>query len=177
MFRNTSLPYEIKTLLPYANFEVSARALNAGHLGLQRLEVKALLMALNVPMSGSKPNKVNNHLAVKMWSGHEWALAQYGSTICREWVRRGFRDDLQTQFTEALKYLKKQRKPLPGWLGWDAFHISHQSNLVREDSGHYKKLFPSWVPDNLPYIWPSDELHAGLVMGYTTGIRTLRSLH
>ena len=42
---------------------------------------------------------------------------------------------------------------MPPWLGDDAFHRSHQSNLVRKLPEHYGDLFPD-VPDDLPYIWP-----------------------
>jgi hypothetical protein len=41
----------------------------------------------------------------------------------------------------------------PFWLGDPEFHMSHQSNLVRKDSGHYGKIFLG-VPDNMEYVWP-----------------------
>ena len=42
---------------------------------------------------------------------------------------------------------------LPGWLGDEALHRSHQSALVRKDPEHYRRFFPD-VPDDLPYVWP-----------------------
>lgn len=41
----------------------------------------------------------------------------------------------------------------PPWLGDEAFHRSHQSNLLRKLPEHYGPLFPG-VPDDLPYVWP-----------------------
>lgn len=165
----------MQTFLPYADFGMSARSLSTGHLGLQRINVKQLLVTLGVPMDSSI-SAWPEHPAVKMWCGNEWALAEYGVCICREWIRRGYRDAMCTDFLGARKFLREHRARLPEWLGWDAFHISHQSNLVRKNRGYYRPLFPK-VPDNLPYIWPCDELHAGLVMGLTTGVRCMNILH
>jgi hypothetical protein len=38
----------------------------------------------------------------------------------------------------------------PWWFGFEEFHISHQSNLLRKDPIHYKQFN---VPNDLPYIW------------------------
>lgn len=43
---------------------------------------------------------------------------------------------------------------VPPWLGDEAFHLSHRSNLVRKDPGHYRPIFGD-IPDGLPYIWPT----------------------
>ena len=40
---------------------------------------------------------------------------------------------------------------LPPWLGNEAFHRAHQSNLVRKFPEHYGQLFPG-VPDDLEYV-------------------------
>lgn len=82
-----------------------------------------------------------------MWRSYSGSLACYGWTICEEWKSRGFVDNLQRKFANDLS------DDLPLWFGVEKFHISHQSNLVRKDPGHYRKFFPT-IPDNLPYIWP-----------------------
>jgi hypothetical protein len=41
----------------------------------------------------------------------------------------------------------------PPWLGDEALHRSHQSNLIRKDPAFYAPLFPG-IPADLPYIWP-----------------------
>jgi hypothetical protein len=46
---------------------------------------------------------------------------------------------------------------LPSWLGSDELHVSHQSNLIRKDREFYSHVFPG-VPDNLPYVWPGEQL-------------------
>ena len=38
-------------------------------------------------------------------------------------------------------------------MGAKAFHLSHQSNLVRKDATFYGPLFPDVGPD-LEYVWP-----------------------
>jgi hypothetical protein len=167
----------MQTFLPYPDFAKSARALDSQRLGKQRVEVKQLLIALGHRVGDhvAKPQSAwANHPAAKMWRNYEWALAQYGASICAEWVRRGYRDALQPQFCVVIR--KINRPVLPDWLGWEAFHFSHQSNLVRKKPEFYRPLFPD-VPDNLPYIWPTPELHAKLAMGYSTGINQLDTRH
>lgn len=44
----------------------------------------------------------------------------------------------------------------PWWLGDDSFHLSHKSNLVRKNPGHYRRFFPD-VSDSLAYRWPQDD--------------------
>lgn len=99
-----------------------------------------------------------NHPAVKMWRGHEWQLMRYQEAICNEWVENcGFKD---TCFDKCL-YLYFRCQPaaeddqMPEWMGNEALHVSHQSNLVRKDPKYYSRQFPG-VPDNLPYVWPVD---------------------
>jgi hypothetical protein len=57
--------------------------------------------------------------------------------------------------------------PPPPWFGDEAFHRSHQSNLLRKartmtddameilqmSRDYYDPHFPG-VPDDLPYVWP-----------------------
>jgi hypothetical protein len=50
-----------------------------------------------------------------MWRGFEYQLAEYGKTICLEWIGRGYKDtcyqkisDLQKQFSDT---------GLPPWFG------------------------------------------------------------
>jgi hypothetical protein len=46
---------------------------------------------------------------------------------------------------------------MPPWLGDEAFHMAHRSNLRRKDPTHYspERLGPVWdVPDDLLYQWP-----------------------
>jgi hypothetical protein len=92
-----------------------------------------------------------NHPATQMWKGVEYRLAVYGSIICAEWIKRGFKDSLLNFFVQAIQETPYIKIDMP-LIGNESFHQSHQSNLVRKDPAHYRKYFPT-VPSNLPYIW------------------------
>lgn len=149
----------MQTFLPDPDFERSAAALDDRRLGKQRVEVLQVMRALTRPGHGWR-----HHPAVKMWRGHEEALAAYGDAICREWVRRGHADTCAAKIHDDaavadVRHVRSQAEladagALPAWLGDEAVHRSHRSNLVRKDPGHYAEQFPD-VPADLPYVWPS----------------------
>jgi len=86
-----------------------------------------------------------------MWRGFEFQLAEYGIAVCREWVARGYKDSCLDKIrVEAARFSCTQK---PDWLGDSAFHLAHQSNLVRKLPEHYRQFFPT-VPSDVPYIWP-----------------------
>lgn len=145
----------MQTFLPYADFAQSAACIDRQRLGKQRIEVLQLLKALLVPGAGWR-----NHPAAKMWRGYEWALFCYGAAICREWIKRGYKDTCLGKL-EAMSltihpggfWVMTDPKMLPPWFGDPAFHLAHKSNLVRKLPEHYGKLWPD-VPADLPYVWP-----------------------
>lgn len=151
----------MQTFLPDPDFERSAELLDDRRLGKQRVEVLQIMRALTRPGHGWR-----HHPAVKMWRGHEEALASYGDAICREWVRRGHADTCAAKILHDagqadVASVRSQQElaragALPSWLGGEELHRSHRSNLVRKDREHYGPLFPD-VPDDLPYVWPSAE--------------------
>jgi hypothetical protein len=137
----------MQTFLPYASFHKSALALDNPRLGKQRGETKQLYLSLTDPNYGWK-----NHPASKMWKGEEYWLCVYGAVISKEWIRRGFKDSVYPFFMKEMR--KVSRSAGPWWFGWEEFHASHRSNLLRKDETHYRKL--GWKePVDLPYIWPS----------------------
>lgn len=136
----------MQTFLPYADFSLSAKVLDYRRLGKQRVECKQILLALNKTSGGWV-----NHPAVKMWRGHENALAWYGAAMCMEWIDRGYKDSLLPFFHERWAVAGPA---YPDWLGDEDFHLSHQSNLIRKDAAFYAPVFPG-VPDDLPYVWPT----------------------
>jgi hypothetical protein len=148
----------VQTFLPYADFERSARALDAKRLGKQRVETIQVVRALTRPGYGWA-----NHPAVLMWKGFEEALGRYGFTCCEVWTELGFGDTCALTIATDLRAagvgsVRSQPElasagALPPWLGDEAVHRSHQSALVRKDPTHYRSLFPG-VPDDLPYFWP-----------------------
>lgn len=148
----------MQTFLPYADFEQSARALDAKRLGKQRVETIQVVRGLTRPGYGWA-----NHPAVLMWKGYEEALGRYGFTCCEVWTELGFADTCALTIATDLGLagvtrIRSQAEltaahALPPWLGEERFHRSHQSALVRKKPDHYRPLFPD-VPDDLPYHWP-----------------------
>jgi len=136
----------MQTFLPFRSYTASAECLDYRRLGKQRVETKQILLALTDPTYGWQ-----HHPAVRMWRGHETALALYGVTICREWRKRGFKDTLLPWFEDRMTNLTPANSE-PSWLT-EEFCRSHQSNLLRKDPTHYAQHFFG-VPDTLPYIWP-----------------------
>jgi len=137
----------VQTFLPYEDFAASAEVLDYRRLGKQRVETWQILNAL-----GGKNKGWVNHPASRMWRGHETALALYGETVCREWIRRGYKDTMLERFVNLTAGVPVS---MPAWLGDERVHISHQSNLVRKDGEFYGPIFPD-VPSDLEYVWPVD---------------------
>jgi hypothetical protein len=157
----------MQTFLPYASFTHSARCLDRKRLGKQRVETKQLLLALGVPVGDHQPTKSawSHHPAARMWRGHEVALAGYGMVMCCEWRSRGYRDTLFDQFVAVRQAIFDAAVVsradilgwrLPNWLGYESFHASHRSNLLRKDYGHYCQF--GWhEPSDLSYVWPVEK--------------------
>jgi hypothetical protein len=140
----------MQTFLPYPSFELSAKVLDTKRLGKQRVETKQILTALDYKRIGGKYGW-QNHPATLMWEGHYDLLACYGAVICMEWRSRGYKDTLLPWF-EA-RHLTRSEDFNPSWVGDEAFHASHRSNLLRKDPEYYGKF--GWAePPDLPYVWP-----------------------
>lgn len=138
----------MQTFLPKASFVMSAKTLDYRRLGKQRVEV---LQILNV-LFGKKKGW-SSHPAVKMWKGSEKLLIQYGLAICQEWIDRGYKDTCYQKIESFKELLRKGvHDNWPKFLGNEAFHRSHVSNLLRKDPEYYGRFFTG-VPNNLEYIW------------------------
>jgi hypothetical protein len=126
--------------------------LDRQRLGKQRVETLQLLNALDRRLDkGWK-----NHPATRMWEGFPIALIEYGEAICSEWISRGYKDSVFEKLQEKRwhgAFIGNGTSDMPPWLGDEAFHRSHQSNLIRKNPEHYSPLFPG-VPNDLDYIWP-----------------------
>jgi hypothetical protein len=46
---------------------------------------------------------------------------------------------------------------MPPWLGDEAFHAAHRSNLLRKAPEYYRSFWPE-EPDDLEYVWPVIEI-------------------
>lgn len=138
----------MQTFLPFDTFEASAFCLDRQRLGKQRVEAWMLLEILFGKKSGWA-----KHPAVKMWRGYELALARYGLVCCATWTARGYKDNMQVRFHDAIKRIKDPWFNDPHWLGDLDFHRSHQANLVRKNPAYYEPIFPGIEPQK-GYIWP-----------------------
>ena len=144
----------MQTFLPYPNFSESAESLDRQRLGKQRVEALTILRVLRGSVSGWR-----NHPAVRMWRGHEASLMLYARMMCMEWKSRGYDDNvLQMLYEERVLFgipLENVLEPMdtPEWLGDEAFHRSHRSNLIRKLPEFYGHKWPG-VPEDLPYVWP-----------------------
>lgn len=140
----------MQTFLPHPNFEDSVKTLDMKRLGKQRVETYQIMIAL------LENRGWINHPATRMWRGYEWALLLYQHATVDEWLARGYPD---TCLEKTLDVYERMFDPnleifeMPPWFGEPAFHLSHQSNLIRKNPEHYGPLFPG-VPTHLPYIWP-----------------------
>ncbi len=138
-------------------------------LGKQRVEtlqIMQVLLGLRWDTAAGvietyEPRGWRTHPAVLMWQGSESALGRYQELICQEWTGRGFGDTCAVKTAGLLRAAGRwqdgdasgRHEMAPSWLGDQDLHRSHQSNLVRKDPDHYRRLFPD-VPDDLPYVWP-----------------------
>jgi len=152
----------MQTFLPYADFYESARCLDYRRLGKQRVEVLQIVNTLLNP--GQKGWK--NHPAVIMWKSNIPALSLYGVICCNVWISKQYRDTCKEKilnslslkmdgvWTEKILQDMSERKSFyPTWFGWEEFHSSHRSNLLRKNYDFYKKY--GWNENtSKPYIWP-----------------------
>jgi len=149
----------MQTFLPYADFAKSAACLDNKRLGKQRVEAYQILKTLKkIRLAGHNPYKLReigwrNHPAVNMWKHHDGHLILYASTICEEWMSRGYEDGINERLKLFVMELPQELFVPAPWFGNAEFHRSHQSNLVRKNPEHYRKFFPD-VPADLPYVWP-----------------------
>lgn len=136
----------MQTFVPFgSNFHKNAKVLDYRRLGKQRVEAWQILNALHGKSKGWV-----NHPATRMWRGYEGALAQYGATMCREWISRGYHDTMLDRFYPLMP---GPCDPWPHWLDWEEVTMSHKSNLIRKMPERYSAFWPT-VPSDLPYFWP-----------------------
>jgi hypothetical protein len=143
----------VQTFLPFADFVESARVLDQARLGKQRVEALQVLRAIVLPDYGWQ-----THPAMQMWRGYVPALTRYALDMVDAWTERGHADTTRALITEFAPEAATERAALavPSWLGNEALHLSHRSNLLRKAPEFYETVFPG-VPDDLPYVWPGPD--------------------
>lgn len=151
----------MQTFLPVKSFVQSLEFLDDSRLGKQRIETAQVIEILtNKPVLPMHLHSVvpfdrthsvwARHPVVHMWKGHEEWLKLYLACSIGEWVSRGFRNNIVVPPYDA-----KSQTP-PDWLGYEPFHQSHRSNLIRKNPTRYQAFWPGEI-DDLPYFWPTLE--------------------
>jgi Pyrimidine dimer DNA glycosylase len=150
----------LQTFLPDKSFIKSLEYLDVKRLGKQRVEAAQIIeILLNQPILPSNlklphfdrsQSLWHRHPAVMMWAGHEEWLKLYLDCCIGEWVWRGYTNGLVVP-----AYNTDSQSP-PKWLGFEQFHQSHRSNLIRKFPQHYQKFWPNESSD-LAYFWPTKE--------------------
>jgi hypothetical protein len=142
----------VQTFLPYPDFAESASVLDTARLGKQRVEALQVLRAIVLPSYGWQ-----THPAMQMWRGYVPALTRYALAMVDEWTGRDHPDTTRPLITEfAPEAATGAVLAVPSWLGNEALHVSHRSNLIRKAPEFYSRLFPG-VPGDLPYVWPGPD--------------------
>lgn len=137
----------MQVFMPYPDFKRSIQCLDYRRLGKQRVEAKQIINILDGVAKPNKNGKIAwvNHPAVKMWDGYSKALKQYHDICITEWVERGYNNNMPLYNVQGIIVY-------PEWLGRNAVHASHRSNLLRKDYEFYSKY--GWVePITLDYVW------------------------
>jgi len=133
----------VQTFLPYADFQKSVEVLDYRRLGKQRVET---FQVLNILLKRTSTTGWRNHPVTLMWTGYESALKLYQNITIREWVGRGYKNNMSYEEIEPGSVV------MPPWFGNEEFHRSHRSNLLRKDFNYYSAYFDE--PSDLEYYWP-----------------------
>ncbi len=152
----------MQTFLPVADFAGSARLLDSPRLGKQRVETLQVLRALELPDYGWA-----SHPVVRMWRGRTPGLVAYGLAMVGVWRERGFADTTEALIGEFAPEVVGAPQSdlaaaglLPSWVGDEALHLSHRSNLIAKDPEFYRPRFTELFgpePADLPYVWPDPD--------------------
>ena len=90
------------------------------------------------------------HPAILLWFNYIPALKHYINVHVAECKKRGAVNSINIESDE---YNKGVDPEYPAWSKDPDFLIRHRSNLIKKDSVHYKKIWPS-VNNDLKYFWP-----------------------
>lgn len=142
----------VTVFFSFPSFEESIACLDNQRLGKQRVECKQILKALVLIRKGEKGG-YTSHPATRMFVGYEDALILYYNLCLDEWERRGYANTMEKIPLD----IPEEDIEMPWYMGWDAFHKSHQASLLRKHPEYYRSVFPSCEEfyQERGYIWPS----------------------
>jgi hypothetical protein len=141
----------MQTFLPYPDYEKSLRVLDYRRLGKQRAEVLGILRSFQMKPDQDKTLGFRDPCKW-MWWGHFNQLVEYGIVSCREWKRRGYKDNTEDQIAFYKDFFSSNNE-LPFWFGDEKIHFTHQCVLKKKDPVFYGEVFPEADP-SVGYIWP-----------------------
>lgn len=153
----------MQTFFPFPDLTRSAAALDPKRLGKQRVEIMQILNILEEKAAGEFP-AWSRHPAVLMWEGHATFLCEYGIACCREWITRGYEDNLLPRFERAHRELLADNNPptKPKWFGVERFHETHRAMLFEKSPVLYPKFKTSVAKpccDGCSYYWPTHDVN------------------
>lgn len=146
----------MQTFLPYKDFEKSAHCLDLKRLKNQINEGIVILKTLLGIYEEQGRKGWPHHPATKQWAGYEKKLLEY-VLVCRDVYEQ--RTGVVINVEENIALIQSRirgdsNKNNPPWLGYDKYHSSHRSNLLRKDESYYSQFL--WVEDDTQeYVWPS----------------------
>ena len=136
----------MQTFLPYESFKKSASVLDYRRLGKQRVEGMQIINAIE----NQNKQGWQNHPVTKMWTPYVNSLKYYTDVIIREWISRGYNNNMELYGIDEL--VKDDMLTFPHWLGNEKFHSSPRANLLRKDYEYYSQFGWTENPNN-PYVW------------------------
>lgn len=143
------------TLLPYEDFEQSAKCLHWQHLKQQVLHVRLLLDILH-----EIDTENTGDPAVRMWKGFEPLLCLYGIDMAEERERRkptNYDDSEYIRWHLDNATAGDYEIAKPKWMldkkQFGMVQASHRSYLLKKAPTHYGAF--DWRVKDLPLYWPA----------------------
>jgi len=101
-----------------------------------------------------------------MWESHLDVLQEYYKNIVREWVVRGYVNNMPWNLYDA-SLIGTPEQPLwmkleewdrdPWWLGVEIFHSKHRATLLAKNFEYYSQFGWSEEP-KWEYWWPTEHI-------------------
>lgn len=168
----------------------NALMLDWRRLGKQRVEAFQIIQTLSGQSKGWR-----NHPATLMWKNHINALKLYFNSVVKEWVRRGYKNNMVLfDVVDEEKYFIRECTfdgntaqfsgtdddpfAFPKWFSFPPFILAHQASLYRKDPEHYHffemaQLQPYIYSGYLwPHKWSESELYSNWKDSYLDSFGT-----
>lgn len=181
----------VNTFVTTTDLVQNAKNLDYKRIGKQRLEARQIIAILEA-LDNSKQLDTKGwieHPATKMWHGYTNALKVYFNVIVREWIQRGYVNNMQLYDIDESKYYVNPyigngmfqyqftEYSFPPWFGYPPFIMAHRAALWRKNPVYYAKFnSPELQPYiNIGYLWPSkhgNEIYTNLTLAHFDPIGT-----